>query len=78
MGILLLLHRLGKQLQVWLCSLVMLIGYAIIAVPTGIITAELTMKKKGELGTQVCPHCMTSEQDIDSIYCKRCGRFLNP
>jgi len=59
-------------------GLVMLIGYAIIAVPTGIITAELSFKKLEKIGTQQCPHCMKGDQDTDATYCKYCGGILNP
>jgi voltage-gated potassium channel len=64
---------LGKMLA----SLVMLTGYGIIAVPTGIVTAELTRVEKKELTTQVCPNCGREDHDIDALYCKYCGELLN-
>jgi len=58
----------------------MILGYSIIAVPTGIVTSELT---KGEaivdsdLSTEHCRSCSKEGHDIDAIYCKYCGDLLN-
>jgi voltage-gated potassium channel len=60
----------------FLASLIMILGYAIIAVPTGIVTAQL-MQKPSSLNTQVCPECMFDKHDDDARYCKRCGTLLN-
>jgi len=57
-------------------SLVMILGYAIIAVPTGIISVEIA--KSSNQNTQVCPHCMESGHDDDAIFCKHCGEKVNP
>lgn len=56
-------------------SLIMIIGYAIIAVPTGIVTAEFSRKIK-EFSTQVCPECHFQEHDLDAVFCKICGARL--
>jgi voltage-gated potassium channel len=56
-------------------SMVMILGYGIIAVPTGIVTAELTRAGKPE-STQVCPECHAEPHDIDALYCKYCGTKL--
>ena len=58
-------------------SLIMLIGYGIIAVPTGIITTEmaLAVKSKGH-SNEVCPHCGKEGHDEDAKYCKNCGERL--
>ena len=60
-------------------SLVMIIGYSIIAVPTGIISGEMyaTTKKNKKYSTQVCPSCMSEDHDPDAIFCKTCGTKLN-
>lgn len=59
-------------------SLVMILGYAIIAVPTGIVTAEIVSSQKNkEVTTQVCPVCMHEGHDTDANYCKYCGSKLN-
>lgn len=61
-------------------ALVMIIGYAIIAVPTGIITADVAMnlQKQAETTTQSCRHCGDENHLPKSIYCKTCGEKLNP
>jgi voltage-gated potassium channel len=56
-------------------SVVMILGYGIIAVPTGIVTAELTRAGKPESG-QVCPECHAEPHDIDALFCKYCGSKL--
>lgn len=53
--------------------LVMLAGYSIIAVPTGIVTAEF--KKKGR-SKMPCARCGNQENDTDARYCKICGEKL--
>jgi voltage-gated potassium channel len=58
-----------------LASLVMIAGYAIIAVPTGIVTAELARQTK-EFSTQVCADCHAEGHDADAIFCKYCGGKL--
>jgi voltage-gated potassium channel len=62
---------LGKTLA----SIVMILGYAIIAVPTGIVTAELTRHSK-QLSTQVCPGCHSQDHDADAVFCKYCSAKL--
>ena len=54
----------------------MLIGYAIIAVPTGIITAELAQEIGREKSRINCAHCERAGHDIDAGYCKYCGTHL--
>ena len=56
-----------------LAALVMILGYAIIAVPTGIVTVEMSRAFKTKITTQVCPECSTEGHDADAIYCKHCG-----
>lgn len=58
-----------------LASLIMIIGYAIIAVPTGIVGAELA-KKNPKTNTQSCPHCSLEGHDDNATYCKYCGEKL--
>lgn len=61
-----------------LASVIMILGYAIIAVPTGIVTAELGMAgQKKIVSTQVCPECMAEGHDPDAIFCKHCSARLN-
>jgi len=62
----------------FIASIIMIMGYGIIAVPTGIVTVELTeQKKKIESNTQACLHCMTSDHIDNSIFCYQCGEKLN-
>lgn len=56
-----------------LASIIMLMGYGIIAVPTGIVTAQLVKDKPKEIHTLCCPSCGREGNDADSIYCKYCG-----
>jgi voltage-gated potassium channel len=61
----------------FVASFIMLIGYGIIAVPTGIITTEVTMAmRKREQKNEVCPGCGQEGHDLDAEYCKRCGTKL--
>lgn len=59
-------------------TIIMLIGYAIIAVPTGIVSSELSaINKKEHKGKNVsCPTCNASEHDADAFHCKHCGTRL--
>jgi len=58
-----------------IASFVMILGYAIIAVPTGIVTAELT-KKSEALEKHKCSTCGGTGHDANAIYCKFCGERL--
>ena len=57
-------------------SIVMIMGYAIIAVPTGIVTAEIIRPTKNN--TQVCPECLHDSHEDDAKFCKKCGAEMNP
>ena len=59
-----------------LASCLMILGYAIIAVPTGIVSAELVSLSPRKVGTQACPECMAEGHDPDAVHCKRCGAKL--
>jgi voltage-gated potassium channel len=59
----------------FLASIVMILGYGIIAVPTGIVTAELTRAGRPQ-SSQVCPECHAEPHDIDALHCKYCGTKL--
>lgn len=59
-----------------LASLVMLLGYGIIAVPTGIVTVELSRAGRAQVSTQACPACGATGHDDDAVYCKYCGEKL--
>ncbi len=57
-------------------SIIMLTGYAIIAVPTGIITVELSKASQKTINTQVCRHCNKTGHDNDARFCKYCGKNI--
>jgi len=59
-----------------LAMFVMLIGYGIIAVPTGIVTAEMTRRVRGPITTQSCPGCSAEAHDSDALFCRICGTEL--
>jgi voltage-gated potassium channel len=61
----------------FVASVIMLIGYGIIAVPTGIITTEmaLAIRKKAE-SPEVCPNCGKEGHDRNARFCKFCGSPL--
>ncbi len=59
-------------------SFIMILGYGIIAVPTGIVTAEFSRKKREKVSTQACPDCTTEGHEVDAKFCKKCGAELNP
>jgi len=56
-------------------SLVMIMGYAIIAVPTGIVTVELSRSARA-ISTRFCSECHTQDHDADAIFCKYCASEL--
>lgn len=59
-----------------LASVVMILGYAIIAVPTGIVTSELTAARGRGTSRQACPACGREGHDDDATHCKYCGSAL--
>jgi voltage-gated potassium channel len=60
----------------FLASALMLLGYAIIAVPTGIVTVELGAATRAASNTQACPACGAAGHDNDANHCKYCGAKL--
>lgn len=59
-----------------IAAVIMIMGYGIIAVPTGIVTVELGQAFRRRVSTQVCPHCSREGHDTDADYCKYCGGAL--
>jgi voltage-gated potassium channel len=60
-----------------LASTVMIIGYGIIAVPTGIVTVELAQAaRRLDVTRQSCPSCAAEGHDADAFFCKYCGARL--
>jgi voltage-gated potassium channel len=62
----------------FVASFIMLMGYAIIGLPTGIVTAELSAQKYKRRGTKVvsCSTCHADKHDKDAFHCKYCGTKL--
>jgi voltage-gated potassium channel len=60
-----------------LAAMVMIIGYGIIAVPTGIVTAELAREAHVSFSTQACHECGSKGHDTDAVHCKYCGAKLH-
>jgi voltage-gated potassium channel len=59
-----------------LASIVMLLGYGILAVPTGIVTVELAKAARAPVSTQACPGCGRDGHDADAVHCKFCGATI--
>ena len=59
-----------------IASLMMILGYAILAVPTGIVGAELARSTRVASNTQACPGCGAEGHDDDARFCKHCGTAL--
>lgn len=59
-----------------LASIIMLFGYAIIAVPTGIVSSEITALKKDHQKPQACPQCGETGHPKEARYCWQCGEEL--
>jgi len=60
-----------------IASFVMILGYGIIAVPTGIVTAELTRPFRERVTTRACRHCSAEGHAPDAKFCKYCGEPLD-
>jgi voltage-gated potassium channel len=60
----------------FLAAIVMILGYSIIAVPTGIVTVELSQAYSDKSTSQACPSCSAEGHDRDAEYCKFCGTKL--
>ena len=60
-----------------IASMVMIAGYAIIAVPTGIFTAELARNMRPQLNPIACPNCGKFGHAVNAEFCDRCGHALH-
>lgn len=62
-----------------LAALIMILGYAIIAVPTGIVTAEISKTMYGSKKNTLkkCANCGLTEHDASANYCNNCGKNLS-
>lgn len=64
--------NLGQALSI----ILMLMGYGIIAVPTGIVTVEMANAAQRQISTQVCQACHRDGHAPDAVFCKFCGTRL--
>jgi len=60
----------------FLAAVSMILGYAIIIVPSGIFSAEIIMSRRTKVTTQACPSCMLEGHEKDAKYCRSCGDQL--
>lgn len=60
-----------------IATILMIMGYGIIAVPTGIVTAHLTRRNMEAIDSPACPGCGNERHDIDARFCKKCGANLS-
>ncbi len=68
----------ATDLGQFVAALIMIMGYGIIAVPTGIVTSELAIQEDEiQLNTQGCPNCLKDDHKDKAIYCYNCGTPLN-
>jgi voltage-gated potassium channel len=67
----------STSLGKFIASLIMMLGYVIIAVPTGIVAVSLSgVSARPPLNGQACPSCGRQGHDSDAIHCKYCGELL--
>ncbi|MFP8333962.1 ion transporter [Klebsiella aerogenes] len=59
-----------------LASVLILIGYSIIAIPTGLITTHMTTALQNRRARRVCPNCSNAEHDKNARFCHACGTEL--
>jgi voltage-gated potassium channel len=59
-----------------LAGLVMLLGYGIIAIPTGIVTVEMANATRQPLHHRVCPNCLKESHEFGANFCSACGTSL--
>lgn len=62
-----------------IASMIMILGYSIIAIPTGIVSAEMsrTKRKKIHTNTQSCSNCLTGNHRDEAQFCYNCGHELH-
>lgn len=61
----------------FIASIVMILGYGIIAIPTGIVTSEITRKDTIHTNTLHCKYCGTDKHIDNATFCNKCGKILH-
>lgn len=59
-----------------IAAMIMVMGYALIIVPTGILSAELASRRVRPVSTKACKHCGAEGHEVGAEFCKRCGESL--
>ena len=57
-------------------SAIMILGYGLIAVPTGIVSVEIANATRLSTSTRTCSSCSREGHDLDALYCRFCGERL--
>lgn len=57
-------------------SMIMILGYGVIAVPTGIVTAEITLASRSDRKNLKCSECGETDHRAEANYCRNCGKHL--
>lgn len=61
----------------FIASIIMVLGYGILAVPTGLVSVEAIKLDRNKINTQVCQNCNDEEHLAGAKYCKSCGAKLH-
>ena len=59
-----------------IAALTMLIGYSIIAIPTGILTSEISQEMVRKKDLRRCSNCLKMGHEVSALYCDKCGNEL--
>ena len=62
----------------FIAAIIMIMGYGIIAVPTGIVTSEIAQASKTPRQDHQCSTCKASQHEDDAKFCRHCGALLHP
>ncbi len=61
----------------FIATFIMLLGYSIIAIPTGIVSSEITRERtRAKLNSPICKHCGETDHLSGAAYCNTCGKTL--
>ena len=60
----------------FIASVLMIMGYGVLAVPTGIVSVELAAASRHIINPEACPGCGAEGHDVDAVHCKFCGTRL--
>ncbi len=58
-------------------TVLVLVGYSMIIIPTGVLSAEISGRRAKPITTRSCASCMKEGLDLDAVFCKRCGERLD-